>query len=102
MKVEDVLALAKAGFTAEQITTIAGAMNPAPTPAPEPAPTPEPTPAPAPAPAPDFLKLLEAMQDLTQAVQSGAINNSNQPKAQTPEEILAHILDPRDTKKMEV
>lgn len=54
MKLEDIVALAKAGYTAEQIDAFmsAPAPAPAPTPAPAPAPTPVPAPVPAPTPAP--------------------------------------------------
>ena len=52
MKLEDIVALAKAGYTAEQIDAFMSAPAPAPAPTPAPAPAPAPTPAPAPSPAP--------------------------------------------------
>ena len=111
--VENVLALAKAGFTAQQIAglsmlanqsaaapapTPASAVNnpvpPQPMPAPAaPAPVPQPVPAPAPVPQPVDPVLAE-LQKLTGLVQGSNIMNVNQPKVQTPEEILAEIINP--------
>lgn len=105
---DDVLTLANAGFTAQQIAGLAlvGAQrvttpapapttNPAPTPTPDPAPAPALTPAPAPAPdAPVVDPILAEIQKLTGLMQQQNINNSNQQKPQTPEEILAEIINP--------
>ena len=121
---ENVLVLAKAGFTAQQIAGLsmlagpspavpasnpAPAVNnpvppqPAPAPAPQPAPAPDPQPAPAPAPqpvpAPDPVPqpadpVLAELQKLTGLVQGSNIMNVNQPKMQTAEEILAEIINP--------
>ena len=54
MKLEDVMALVRAGYTKDEISAMT-APEPAPAPAPEPAPTraPEPVPEPAPTPAPE-------------------------------------------------
>lgn len=97
-KPEEILTLAKAGFTAQQIAGLSMINNvpapaPAPTPAPAPAPTPAPTPTPAPAPTPVDPVLAE-LQKLTGLVQGSNIMNVNQPKVQTPEEILAEIVNP--------
>ena len=103
-KPEEILTLAKAGFTAQQIAGLSMINNvptpaPAPTPTPAPAPTPTPTPAaaptptPTPAPAPVDPVLAE-LQKLTGLVQGSNIMNVNQPKVQTPEEILAEIINP--------
>lgn len=110
---ENVLVLAKAGFTAQQIaglSMLAGQSPAAPTPAPAPAvnnpvihqpvpappapaPAPQPVPAPAPVPQPSDPVLAE-LQKLTGLVQGSNIMNVNQPKVQTAEEILAEIINP--------
>lgn len=105
---EDILALAKAGFTAQQIAAlniVEKAPAPAPVPEPEPAPAPEPEPAPAPAPAPDpapastMDEILKSVQGLTQTFQNGFIMGAQQPKPVTAEEILANIINPPSPKK---
>ena len=105
---EDILTLAKAGFTAQQIAAlniVEKAPVPAPAPEPEPAPAPEPEPAPAPAPAPDpapastMDEILKSVQGLTQTFQNGFIMGAQQPKPVTAEEILANIINPPSPKK---
>lgn len=95
-KPEEILTLAKAGFTAQQIAGLS-MINNVPTPTPAQAPTPTPTPAPAttptPTPAPVDPVLAE-LQKLTGLVQGSNIMNVNQPKVRTPEEILAEIINP--------
>ena len=96
MDIKDIIALASAGFTAQQIATMATtAPAPAPAPAPVPAPAPAPVPAPAPAPVP-VDPIMEQLKALTTAVQSNAIINSQLPITQpeTPEDILASIINP--------
>ena len=113
---DDILTLSKAGFNAQQIAGLSMLMNkpespapvapapvapapapvaPAPAPvAPAPAPV-APAPAPvAPAPAPENDPVLAELQKLTGLFQSSNIVQSNQPKVQTPEEILAEIINP--------
>nr|DAL02490.1 MAG TPA: hypothetical protein [Caudoviricetes sp.] len=92
MDIKDIIALASAGFTAQQIATMA---TTAPAPAPAPAPVPAPVPAPAPAPVP-VDPIMEQLKALTTAVQSNAIINSQLPITQpeTPEDILASIINP--------
>ena len=98
---EDILILSKAGFNAQQIAGLSMIQNqpapapaPAPAPSPAPAPAPAPSPAPAPAPAPADPVLAE-LQKLTGLMQMQNINNINQPhKAETPEDILASIINP--------
>ena len=86
-KPEEILTLAKAGFTAQQIAGLSMVANqPVPTPA-------QPVPTPAPAPVPVDPVLAE-LQKLTGLVQGSNIMNVNQPKVQTPEEILAEIINP--------
>ena len=113
---DDILALSKAGFTAQQIAALAQTVQqpapspapqpapasvpqpvPAPVPQPVPAPVPQPAPAPVPQPVPAPAKdpILEAIQNLTGIVQNGNILQSQQPpKQQTAEDILANIINP--------
>ena len=90
-KPEEILTLAKAGFTAQQIAGLSMVANqPVPTPA-----QPVPTPAqPVPTPAQPVDPVLAELQKLTGLVQGSNIMNVNQPKIQTPEEILAEIINP--------
>ena len=90
-KPEEILTLAKAGFTAQQIAGLSMVANqPVPTPA-----QPVPTPAqPVPTPAQPVDPVLAELQKLTGLVQGSNIINVNQPKVQTPEEILAEIINP--------
>ena len=113
---EDILVLAKAGFTAEQIAALnvvgsAPAPQPAPAPAPEPAPAPAPAPEPAPAPAATPAPATAAphsVDDVLAAISglSASIQNANLLQAQMPtqqktaETILASIINP-PTKKEE-
>ena len=97
MNVSDILTLAKAGFTAEQIGKLMQISAPAPAPAPAPAQAP----APAPAPAQDntqaqFDKVFQKIADLTGIVQRGNIANARQPDSQplTAEDVLAEIIRP--------
>ena len=78
MDIKDIIALANAGFTAQQIATMA---------------TTAPAPAPAPVPVDPIMEQLKA---LTTAVQTNAIINSQLPITQpeTPEDILASIINP--------
>ena len=104
-KPEEILTLAKAGFTAQQIAGLSMVANqpvptpaqPVPTPA-QPVPTPAqpvPTPAqPVPTPVQPVDPVLAELQKLTGLVQGSNIMNVNQPKVQTPEEILAEIINP--------
>ena len=87
-KPEEILTLAKAGFTAQQIAGLSMINN---NPTPTPAPAPTPTPAPVPTPVDP---VLAELQKLTGLVQGSNIMNVNQPKVQTPEEILAEIINP--------
>ena len=88
---DEILMLAKAGFNAQQIAGLSMLNNqPAPAPAPV-APAPAPV---APAPAPVADPVLAELQKLTGLVQNSNILQSAQPKVQTPEEILAEIINP--------
>ena len=94
----DVLALAKAGFTRDEIAAILGS---APDPAPAPAPAPDPAPAPAPAASqPDLLaQLLSKVDGLTGALQANAVMTSKQPQPETADQILASIIRPPQKKE---
>ena len=123
----DIIALAHAGFTAEQIAVLAAAeqqqpavQTPAPAPAPVPAPapapastpvpfqapTPAPAPAPTPAPTPAPVTTPDPFQDIMQqlglmqnAIQNNALLAAQQPKEQTVDDILAEIINPPEPKK---
>ena len=83
-KPEEILTLAKAGFTAQQIAGLSMIAN-----------QPVVTPAqPVPTPAQPVDPVLAELQKLTGLVQGSNIMNVNQPKVQTPEEILAEIINP--------
>lgn len=113
MTPDDILVLAKAGFSADQIAALASvtktqpaapATTPAPAPATAPAQTPAPAAAPAPAPAPtqaapdQMQEVLRKLGVLTDAIQSTGIINSTQPAEQTADDILAAIIRPPTTK----
>ena len=103
---EEILTLAKAGFTAQQIAALnMVGTAPAPTPAPAPAPTPAPVAAPAPAPTPAPVAapapqgataddILKAISGLSAQVTSGLIQTTPQPTPATAESILAEIINP--------
>ena len=105
MKLDDVLALIRAGYTREEIAafeTPAPSVpenKPTPVPGEQPAPENKPTPVsneqpkPDAAPAPSDLKAIIA-QAVKEAMQAQAIANSNQPGTATPtaEECLAGML----------
>ena len=93
---EEILTLAKAGFTAQQIAALNMVGT---TPAPVAAPTPEPTPAPvaAPATAPQGATaddILKAISGLSAQVTTGLIQTTPQPSPATAESILAEIINP--------
>ena len=103
MTPDDILILAKAGFSADQIAALASVTKmqpaaPATTPAPAPATAPAQTPAPAPAPTPaapdQTSEILRKLGVLTDAIQSSGIINSTQPAAETADDILAAIIRP--------
>ena len=90
MKLDDIVVLAKAGYTAEQISKLAsmGAE-------PQPQPAPEPQPQPTPEPQPDPVEAMPAqLSQLTAAIQANGILGSTQPKQPTADDILASIIAP--------
>ena len=93
MKASEIIALATAGYTAEQIAVIAKAAKEQP--APQPAPQPAQQPAQQPAPQPDgYADLMGKLDALTTQIQQSAILNSAQPKEESADDILANIIDP--------
>lgn len=110
MKIEDIIALAGAGFSKQDIIKIAGTGSiPTPTPAPAPAPILTPTPASAPAPVPVPAQVPGNTQDvfnqrmgvldnrldeITRLIQMGNLSNSQIPEPPTTDDILASIINP--------
>ena len=99
--------LVNAGYDLQEILAVNGPVgnpvgtveNPAQAPAPAPAPAPAQAPAPAPAPAPATgdNAILDAINNLTQIIQSGNIRMGGFPapaNANDPQEILASIINP--------
>lgn len=106
MKIEDIIALAGAGFSKQDIIKITGAVS-APAPAPAPAPIQTPTPASAPASAPvsapvpaqDVFNqrmgvLDNRLDEITKLIQVGNLSNSQIPEPPTTEDMLASIINP--------
>lgn len=104
MKIEDIIALAGAGFSKQDIIKIAGTVS-APVPAPAPAPIQAPTPASAPVsvsapvPAQDVFNqrmgvLDNRLDEITKLIQVGNLSNSQIPEPPTTEDMLASIINP--------
>lgn len=98
MKIEDIIALAGAGFSKQDIIRIAGTGS---TPAPAPAPILTPTPAPAPATVPgqDVFNqrmgvLDNRLDEITKLIQIGNLGNSQIPEPPTTDDMLASIINP--------
>lgn len=104
MKIEDIIALAGAGFSKQDIIKIAGtvsALAPAPAPAPIQAPASAPASAPvsAPVPAQDVFNqrmgvLDNRLDEITKLIQVGNLSNSQIPEPPTTEDMLASIINP--------
>ena len=106
MKYSEIITLAQAGFTAQQIAQMAqveAAPQPAPAPDPQPAPAPAPQSAPAPEPVqqtPDQLTaILTEMQTLKQTMQAQNRQNAEliPPTPQSAQDILTSIIAPPKT-----
>ena len=99
MNIEDVLTLARAGYNAEQISTLARGMNSAPVAPAEPAPVAPAEPAPvAPAePASSNAELLNAIKGLETTIKGLAVATTSQPapKSETVDDIIASIINPQ-------
>lgn len=108
MKIEDIIALAGAGFSKEDIVKIAGTVSaPAPVLAPIQTPTPAPAPASAPASAPVQVQnntqdmfnqrmgiLDNRLDEITKLIQVGNLSNSQIPEPPTTGDMLASIINP--------
>lgn len=106
MKIEDIIALAGAGFSKQDIIKIAGTVSaPAPAPAPIQAPTPASAPAPVPVPAQvpgntqDVFNqrmgvLDNRLDEITRLIQVGNLSNSQIPEPPTADDMLASIINP--------
>lgn len=90
MTVKDLVALANAGFNAQQIAAINAAMN-----AQTETPAPTPQPAPVPAPAPDqSAEILKQLGIISGQISAANIGNTQQPAQQSADDILAAIIAP--------
>jgi hypothetical protein len=108
MKIEDIIALAGAGFSKQDIIKIAGTGSiPTPTPAPAPIQTPTPASAPAPVPVPAQVPgntqdvfnqrmgvLDNRLDEITRLIQVGNLSNSQIPEPPTTDDMLASIINP--------
>ena len=94
MNIEDVLTLARAGYNAEQISTLARGMNPAPVAPAEPAPVAPAEPA---EPASSNAELLKAIKGLETTIKGLAVATTSQPapKGETVDDIIASIINPQ-------
>lgn len=106
MKIEDIIALAGAGFSKQDIIKIAGTVS-APAPAPILTPTPASAPAPAPVPVPAQVPgntqdvfnqrmgvLDNRLDEITKLIQVGNLSNSQIPEPPTTDDMLASIINP--------
>lgn len=108
MKIEDIIALAGAGFSKQDIIRIAGTgSTPAPAPAPILTPTPASAPAPVSAPVPAQVPgntqdvfnqrmgvLDNRLDEITRLIQVGNLSNSQIPEPPTTDDMLASIINP--------
>ena len=99
MRLDELVALTKAGFTKDDISRMtAAAQEPAPVPAQEPTPAPapaqEPTPAQEPAQPLTYEQLHKEMQSLALMFAGGS-----QPKTETLDDVLANIIAPKGDSK---
>lgn len=106
MKIEDIIALAGAGFSKQDIIKIAGTGSiPAPAPAPIQTPTPASAPAPVSVPAQvpgntqDVFNqrmgvLDNRLDEITRLIQVGNLSNSQIPEPPTTDDMLTSIINP--------
>jgi hypothetical protein len=104
MKIEDIIALAGAGFSKQDIIKIAGTGSiPAPAPAPIQTPTPASAPVPVPAQVPGNTQdvfnqrmgvLDNRLDEITRLIQVGNLSNSQIPEPPTTDDMLASIINP--------
>lgn len=102
MKIEDIIALAGAGFSKQDIIKIAGTGS-IPTPTPAPILTPTPASAPAPVSVPGNTQdvfnqrmgvLDNRLDEITRLIQVGNLSNSQIPEPPTTDDMLASIINP--------
>ena len=94
MKIDDIIALAKAGFTMEQMGELNRILA-RPEPETTPEPKPEPVPTPEPEPAKDYQKIFEELTGIKQAIQQGNIGSDSFTKStRTTDDILADLINP--------
>lgn len=112
LTVPDIVALAKSGFTAEQISKLAAhesrsekrnvqeqekepekAVVPTPAPVPTPVPAPVPTPAPVPNPV-QMDATAQKLDSILALMQEQNLRNAVMPKQETAEDIIAQIINP--------
>ena len=97
---DNILVLAKAGFTAQQIAALnmVGAQpQPQPQPIQETKPQPQPIPETRPEPVPQGASIddvLKSVEGLTKTFQNGFMMSAQQPQPVTAEDILAKIINP--------
>ena len=100
MTYEDIVTLAKAGFTADQIARLSAVQNttqptvptaPVAQPTVPTAPVAQPT-VPVPANSPDYI--LQAINNVNDTMRQMQINMTNQPKVETTDDIIASIINP--------
>ena len=93
MKMSDILALVRAGYSRQEIETMGGE---------EPDPKPEPEPKPEPKPEPDtgdtLAELMQQMRGVVEAMQMQARNAAQQPPEETTDDIIANIICPKGGK----
>lgn len=101
MKIEDIIALAGAGFSKQDIIKIAGTVSaPAPIQTPTPASAPASAPVSVPVPAQDVFNqrmgvLDNRLDEITKLIQVGNLSNSQIPEPPTTEDMLASIINPK-------
>lgn len=100
MKIDDIIALAGAGFSKQDIIKIAGTVSaPAPIQTPTPASAPASAPVSVPVPAQDVFNqrmgvLDNRLDEITKLIQVGNLSNSQIPEPPTTEDMLASIINP--------
>lgn len=101
LSVEDILTLANAGYTAEQIEAMNADPNPGQQFDPEPNPGQQSDPEPDPGKQPDpeqnstTDRILEELAAMRKAFEAGNVRESNQPKRQNVNDVLASIIAPK-------
>ena len=91
MTIEDILTLARAGYTSEQINALYNVQAQAPAQAPVQAPVQVPAPT---APTATLDDVMRGIAGLTTAVQANAILGAQQPAQPTVNDVLAQIIAP--------